>query len=659
MDKVTLEYSYKPVHVDLESGETRPVFFWWSSATPHWSTWAPLEDEPPKEGTWTGWKRVEIPIRDTRSLRLDEQIHAQVLVHSPNIEGGLTMAKAGSGSFLLVHLKRRREELESSEIDLILPTFYDESTEQPYQKGLLRVRLVASEGRMDKWRFRNEVGRYDLLSVNSGHMDMILSRAVGRNMYPFSKQARNAGHGLIPATKAVKRVHAPVWTNEAATVPGPWFWHNHTHSQPDERYYANLARVALGRYAMSEEDFISICDRQFGDKQSDTISPDFRQAVRVWADMLTIVSTAMPYIGDYTYVERKGFWSRSFERVSIESFHDALRLRGGDCEDLGRLIHYHHQAIKYGANRDSTPAIWTDPIVQRMQRICQLYVGLGNLGTVTDPSLVQHKGAKQMPKIGSPEDLAMDNKVGAHMWWEGVPLVKVERLINRTSKAGESPFRMDPGRHDMLWEQDLPHVVGEGTGYLDPFLEPPRNEAEIRHKMQYFRALRKVMKPSKHLDSGQMQSTQRIAQDEPDLRYSTFYRRSVSCSTDEFARHGHRILELTWAHRNSEGRWVYAVNMRDKLRDDGARGLLGLVPTPGYDDEERSVVESILRQAPPHAVPTLMEHSGAASAAEDTAKFVNRLQRNLNKAIQGHDARVDNSQVSARVLFLSLTRALR
>ena len=602
MESIDLEFSFQPTGIAFASGgEVEPTLYCWNSAHHNWDSWTSIDDKFTQQDQWSQWKKICLSIEDKTKLRLDDAAWFQVLVKSPNIVGGRSLSKAGTGSFLLCQMAKEEDEF-ARELDLTMPTYVDRSTKKPLLKGRLRLRF-REKGKItwSSWKFNPTPGPYDRLFVNEKRINLVLSAAVWRNMYPFMEQAETDGAAFRPSTESVRRVHAPIWTNEAGQMPGMWFWVDYSqNNEGAEPYLSQLARIALERYRLKPEQYIQTIREQFSSVRSGekNITAEFRRAVHVWADMLTIPSTSMPYIGDYTFVPRKGFFTRSaFQRVSIESFHDALRLRGGDCEDLGRLIHFHNSLLEYGR--------WRDPLLVEMQRISHIYVGMGSLGTVTDPSLVGHKEGPNegFPIIDSPEDKELESKLGAHMWWEAVPLAKTEKLINRTRPASD-PFRLYPQEKRHSWEEDLPHLIGEGTGYLDPVLQPPRNDLERGEKIGHMKAMRSALLRCPGLQKGRFQGTQRMLNDKPAMRYSSFYRRTVQCYTDKFVREGYNVGEFTWAVKApSRGGldWTYGVNMRDKLNDDDRDGPIALFPSPGYTDEEISAVRAILRQSPPHA----------------------------------------------------------
>jgi len=158
----------------------------------------------------------------------------------------------------------------------------------------------------------------------------------------------------------------------------------------------------------------------------------------------------------------------------------------------------------------------------------------------------------------------------------------------------------------------LPHLIGEGTGYMSPLLKPhkyydfhatteEREEAALEQK-KAIACIKILAKESSALKAGQIKRVQSMIEDVENARLSKFYRTSVHLYTDKFLIEGYTIAEFTWFKNLSGEKWLWGVTMRDKLFDKNKD--VGLVVTPGYTIKEAHAASSLLRRLPPLENPT-------------------------------------------------------
>lgn len=618
---LTISYSFDGSELSDYGAERDPSIMWWTSADPLWSESIPVEWTNKKERLFSVEHTVTIPIEDNAKLREDDTIRMECIVMAPNQDGLFARSKAGSSWIYLNQLIPYLKKAKNNEmmVELRLQTY--QPNEEPFLKGRLTLKLKdQSKLKNISWAFKGS--DFSLVMSNSNLFGAVINYGALRNMCPFDERTQSDGLHFSPIDNTVKYVHAPVWINEGAPLMGNFYWVQYTPYIHDEAFYANLANIALSRRQMTREQVIGIVDRQFK-SDADAISHEFFDVLCLMSDMFTIVSTSLPYIGDFTNTGKRGKHAKG-EQVSIESFHDALRMLGGDCEDLAQLIHRVASGLEEGnpalANKGvhfSKRGGWKDPLLQSMQRVCHIYVPMGSLGSVVGAYLGQKEKNKSPypPIIYSKEDY--DIELGAHMWWEWIPLAKVEKLMQSANKS--RPFRLYPDEKQYKWENSMAHFVGEGTGYMDPLLRPisdyfNHDPVEQKKRVEKYSNILSVFghiaKNSEKLCKAQYQRIQSMLTYQPDIRLTKFYRETTHCYTDKFYREGYNFSEFSWVHlsprvNESDGKiqapqngWVWGVSMRDKLYD---KQNVGLVVSPGYTDIELHVTKTVLRQLPPLA----------------------------------------------------------
>lgn len=641
----TVEFVYTRDYLATDQYETQPKLFWWTSASRRWHAWSELSFEYGSDVS--NKSSVFIQIDDTDAIRTDDTLRVEAIVKSPNYAKVLAGSKAGSDKIYLKTIYKTLAKTGTFKKDMQLrlntsapiSNASDLKEDRLELRGLLKGKLVIKiksesvEGDLPM-NFAS-VDHFGMLEENMDYLAPVLNGNYARSIAPFEggmstheKEEINRRGGIfMPSKEILKEVPpSPLWINEAAVVHSMFFWVDYTRHEPDERFYQNLSKIVLERYRVDRSDYIKWVDTQFS-STGETISVDFLKACEIMADMVTILPTRLPYIGDFTYLQRRKTGSRDPQKKSIESFHDAMRLMAGDCEDDSALIHYIARGLEIGQTKNADLSVshkihggWTDPLLDSMQRIAHIYVGCGQLGTVTSKFLEKIHGV--LPIIGSEKD--NNAEIGAHMWWEWIPAQKFENLINATRKTGEKfSIYSEERTRRMPWESKLPWLVCEGTGYLTPLIAPVETyytseedkKNAILERGRVFSFLKNIFKSSSLFkDKSTFQKIAPPIKDQNQMRISTFYRKSTKTYTDRLMREGMNVGEFTWTQiqgYHKEGfneRWTYGVDLRNKLvipTNSEDQVIIGLTPTPGYTKSELDYTKSALRQQAPHSNPEI------------------------------------------------------
>ncbi len=574
-------------------------------------------------------------------------------LYAPSESGPLVGARAGSGA---VSLRDLRDRVVLGGEPIVLRMIMSQpgvtSGDHTYRK--MNVRIIAvdvNEEWVRGWSCVEEASPFDFAPSQMAMHDDILSDYVRVQLYPFGEQAASQGIGFSPSVEAVAPIHAPLWYSNIP-VPGWSFWTQTAVPVYDAAmtgFLETLALTALERHDMSMRDFVDTIDKQFR-HMDDTYDDAFTMAVAVAVDACALAAVSMYYKYDEVYrVKKHWFKSPSVRKRQIESFHDALAQAGGDCEDLGALIHRVWRWIQLGNPTRANPANywqtyggWVDPVLDRMQHAFYWYVSFGSLGSVTSARFTPQPGGVQALLINSNEDDALP--VGGHMWQEAVPVTKVEELLKRMNPGHVREGTLRPGymkRFPVIgypkWIRKLPHTVGEGTGAIFPLVLPlqmymhtddGRREARERHA-RMVRALKLIEDETRALPRLQIQRYSDRVDPIEDARANYFYRRTTKSSTDDFALNGIPRFDVTWtntARRTPEKQQrrrqigvpgeptpgaspTFGVNMRDKIlaANEGAWGdgkpSVALTIAPSVTQEEMAAFKARLRHVRPWRQP--------------------------------------------------------
>lgn len=640
---LSLRFMYKG-ELAGEPYEVKPSLLWWSSTVRSFKRgtsrteikWSDEERQISEEGT------VHVPLSKT-AYRLDDRIWVECMVNSPNEEGFYVGARAGAASITLKSIfdsvkssgkySKTRLPLEMAQMRL--------NDGNPYQKGSISIELSDRKDIefVKGWKFQSP-GTYDITEENAKQVNALFNMCIVSSLFPYSETASKKGLAFEPSSSRIEGIHAPVWTANV-DVPGWAYWTEYSEYEPDELFWENLVTVALDRCEVDREWFLRVADAQFSRKDG-RYDENFHKVIEVMAVAVTIPSVSLYYKGDESYVVEdggSGFFGGS-DRVSIikkmiESFNDALVMRGDDCEGLGALIHRTMRILKRGipARKGNAPwnenGSWREPVLKHLQHLAYWYVSGGPLGSVTAARVGGAEARRHPLIIDSREDLQA--KLGAHMWQESIPVVQFEERMRRTNSTLFDGINLKLRKAEYpKWLHRLPYTIGEGTGAVHPFLRPIseyyESDAQLRTEAvnkcsDRLLAARYISENTSYLSMGQVQRIQKMMGNIEDARFSDFYRRTTTFHTDDLFAEGYPVAEFVWTQlsprmsesdervgrrRSTTEPWTWGVNMRDKLRSESSEGRqTGLITVPPLEPEEMNAVRSLLRQLPPLQTPTL------------------------------------------------------
>jgi hypothetical protein len=613
-----IEYAFKSL---LTENEERPHLVWWTSANKGWYKKSHLK----KDGSaFRGDVTVQIQGDNTYLFKYDETIRVQCLSYAETSAKRPGAIKSGSGYFYLKEaiigiIKKGSYE---KRISLTLPTV--ETEEGPLLKGVLDIVVTVDKPQLaiiNKLKFSDPT-KYDLIKDNEEFLISIGYAYANRTRLAFDvkeltklisggDEAAKESRGFLDSYKFESldpsiEIHVPLYLNEVFPLP---IWAFFVDSNPTELtkedFVLNLLQISLDRNGMTKEKFISSIDTQLG-SNSEEISNDFLDAIVVISKACSILSTSLPYIMDETFTG-KG------KKQIIESFHYALRLLDGDCEDLGSLIHRVCREFRIGdpSLRDVKSEYtqhggWHDPALQATQKILYYYVSICPLGSVTSAYLGENdekKSAKLPIIIGSEQDRKVD--VGFHIWNMGIPLEYVERCIKKTNASTFKRFEAClKNLKRYKWEVNLPVLVQEGTGDLFPLIRPLQDYYKTSNEKQLavesikdaISMMRLIYINPKSFKRSTVERKQGLLKDVENSRFSTFYREGTHCYTDYFFLWGLDFGEVTWITVGSDYEWRWGAHMRSMVMKSEH---LGLLITPGCTEDEYQLVKTVHRHLPP------------------------------------------------------------
>jgi len=440
---------------------------------------------------------IALPVRaDTTHWGRDETFWVQAASYVHSEDGPVVGGRDGCGSIAFADLRdaveaqRRSTDGRSCLIDIPIVLQLPGTGRKPRQRMVVRLLSVTEEETSDAirgWTFDST----EMIGADIDASESALSAFVNVNMFAFTDAAAAHGVAFRPSRKSVGDIHAPLYF---ANLPMPafYFWTetgDHAPSPAMGAFLASLARASLARHGWTgSEAFVRLVDTQFA-RVDDTYDRNFTMAAVAVADTATIVSTSTYYRFDNLFVKRNKLVAlvsgATSKPLDIESFHDALREAGGDCDDtagqnhrvfrwlkMGRPEHADRTKYwkKYGGWAASDTLSADDAVLlDHMQRVAFWYVSGGQLSSVTASHIAQTDKNAGPLLVDSPQDRAAE--IGGHLYCEYVPAIMVETLLKRTNSAmRDGALRPDAGYPP--WMHRLPHLVGEGTGSVHPLVMP-------------------------------------------------------------------------------------------------------------------------------------------------------------------------------------------
>jgi len=299
MESISFKFKYKG-ELAGKPYERKPVLFWWTSTIRSFNSgvsqikikWEDKENQISKESI------ISIPIQpsiNNERYRLDDRIWVQCFVKSPNEEGYYVGARAGSAS---ISLKTIYDSVKSSgnfrEDNLVLnmPQMKD-SDGNPYQKGNIQLTLAKEEASkiLKNWKFDENQGPYDLAEGNKEKMNKIFNMTINSSLFPYSETASNNDLQFKASVSFIESIHAPLWVSNI-NVPGWAYWVNYSKYEPDELFWENLAKVALGRNSVSREWFLKIATSQLkkmNEEYDDNFNTIVPETTFPWYNLMNLI----------------------------------------------------------------------------------------------------------------------------------------------------------------------------------------------------------------------------------------------------------------------------------------------------------------------------------------------------------------------------------
>jgi hypothetical protein len=493
---------------------------------------------------------------------------------APSADGPLVGGRAGAGAVSFFTL---RNELAQAKRPVPVKLMMTQpGLDAPrYEKVAVEIVDVVGEGdreRMAEWVAKKARPHEFVPEFQEKHDDALVEHA-NTSLYPYSQEAARTGVGFAPSHPKIAPIHAPYWVANLP-VPGFMFWMQTGITRYNAAMYdfmKTVRDISFARHGIDPQWFVRKVNAQL-EKDGDDYDDDVTRCVAAMMSMCAIAAVSTFYRYDEGYVLESQWFGTTYssEKKSIESFQDALAYAGGDCEDVGSLIHRVFRWLQMGdpENREGSKywrayGGWTDPVLDAMQHMAYWYVSGGSLGSVTAARFTPTKGSVPQLLIRSDEDESLP--IGGHMWREALPVTKVEKLMRRINpnNVPEGALRPHYDKPYPRWIKRLPHTVGEGTGSVYPLVLPlamyahsaqAKARAEEEHAAM-ISALTKIQEDTKILRAMQIQRYSDRSKPVPDARVNYFYRRTTKFTTDDFFLQGIPRSDCIWTlmgRRNSE-----------------------------------------------------------------------------------------------------------
>lgn len=638
-------------------------------------------------------------------------------VFAPSSDGPLVGSEGGWAS---VRLRDIRDYVVGRSRTIPLKLLLQQmGLDHPYNKMDLRIMGVAPAfvSTVRSWVFSEIVDREDFVTALMPHHDLQLEQYVATMMFPFSDEAQLRGLDFRPSHQAITPLHAPLWMTN---VPVPqWAFWSQFGDRPRGAAASALGGVLRGAFDIvmrrhdwegGPHDFVSLVLKQTQTLDSETYDSRYTYACAVLCDVCALFATQLYYKYDETYVPKRDgdswFSTKGWNRLDVESFHDAMAMLGGDCEDLASLIHRVFRWLQLGRpelrarpvgdgtrlSDDTAHRLhggWEDENLDALQRMAYWYVSGGSIGSVTS-SRVESGAGGVTPDLIIGGDLDESLSIGGHMWNTMIPVNRVEDLLARFDKDGKRtrlrPYY--PRRAYPPWLKFTPYLVGEGTGALYPLIMPlqtymataeARADARERHRRR-LAALSVVQNETKTLRRLQVQRWAGDIDTASDRRPSYFYRRESNFFTDDFANNNIPHWFLTWvltSPRKPESAAVpapgitpgrvdaipgsggpgsmptWGVDMRDKILadsttfGDGKPGV-AMVMGPATPDSHMASFKSRMKQLRPWKLPVITPES-RRKASIFVEGHIPAFQRRVEQVLaeQGALARISGATLSS------------
>jgi hypothetical protein len=570
-------------------------------------------------------------------------------VFAKSSEGPIVGARAGDAQLSLRDL---REYVATQGADVAMPLRLAQAGlgDGAYSKMTLRIVGFASDAARATaraWQFAEAPHAAAFDSATLPYHDRVLSDYIRAGLFPFTTEADARRVGFHPSHPSLAPLHAPTWATNV-TVPQFAFW-----MQTGDRITGAAADglrtvlhtafdITMARHDWpgGAEAFVALVNKQTAQTDA-TYDEAYTLACAVMCDTCALLATQMFYKFDETYRVEGGRWFAAPEttRVDVESFHDAMAMRGGDCEDLASMIHRVYRWVQLGdpafasaASPYTAYGAWNDRALNALQAMAHWYVSGGAVGSV--------KGARVPPGAGGEVPLlvidgALDRSlaIGGHMWNVMIPVPRMEALLQRM--GNKTKLRNNVATP--AWVKFTPVLIGEGTGALYPLVMPLRTymftdaaraAARTTHRRR-LDALKVIQDDTQILRGLQVQRWSDRVDPIPDVRVNSFYERIAVVYTDDLLLRGTPLTEFWYTRtaprtpESAAGRLAalpgerptdaptWGVDVRDMIMaanmgayGDGKPGV-ALSAGPVLKPEEAESFKSRIRQLRPWELPRI------------------------------------------------------
>lgn len=283
-------------------------------------------------------QEIEIPIGNIDKLRQDDSIWFEIVVDSYNDEGTPVGLRAGICRVLLKDIFDAHNNKDSSfneNKDFRIPTFDIKGV--PYTKGRMSISTNVEDNHslIKSFKFQ-PLKKYDFVNENNEFIDEMMAQTMTAATFPYSEEAYNDDLYFESSTKNLEGLHAPFWEGNVS-VPTAYYWTEYSKIRSDEHTVANMAKIILDRLNIDPKTFIEVVDKQF-ERKNDEYDPRFTEMVSATVTTICLPSVSLFYKSDETFKVKSNESGATIQskRMQIESFNDAIRLGGGDCE--GKII---------------------------------------------------------------------------------------------------------------------------------------------------------------------------------------------------------------------------------------------------------------------------------------------------------------------------------
>ena len=356
----------------------------------------------------------------------------------------------------------------------------------PLEKGVIRVRNVriSSDGvpvTADKFERRvllpTQPNVDNETEAQRARIAEIMRDCVARSLRAFSSRRADA---LLPKPTRpfIAHFHCPEWRMNFMFAPAFAYLGYRAEYPSTRAFFANAARVALRRCAMTLEDATT-----YGRALLDSGAVGQREHafVRFVATMITLYATTMPYLDDFTNANRAGVPSRESLIELTEDFKCARVCRADDCEGVAQAALL--EAAELAERLEPSDATPVDVLLSVVRSFLRCYVMCLSLHAVTNKKAVP----------AAHLDVA-DDAVPAHTICMLIPYAQFERWVSRHLPAerlrGTRFYRSRAGELERA-PRNLPIVLVDGTARTDPCVLPLSEyfNAEERASGAYTRAI--------------------------------------------------------------------------------------------------------------------------------------------------------------------------